>query len=102
MYLRVYVCVYIYAYLHTHTHTHTHTCMYACISVISCSIAVILLLLISVMSCSKTGILFLLISSYIFKENKKIKEYIYIYDGISGNGQRKYALTKITNLETLL
>ena len=39
---------------------------------------------------------------YIFKENETIKEYIYKCDGISGNGQRNYALTKITNLETLL
>ena len=39
---------------------------------------------------------------YIFEENKKIKEYIYKCDGISGNGQRNYALTKITTLDTLL
>jgi len=39
---------------------------------------------------------------YIFKENEKNKEYIYKCNGISGNGQRNYALTKITNLETLL
>ena len=39
---------------------------------------------------------------YIFKENEKIKEYIYKRSGISGNGQRNYALTKITNENTLL
>jgi hypothetical protein len=39
---------------------------------------------------------------YIFKENEKIKEYIYKCSGISGNGQRNYALTKITNENTLL
>jgi len=37
-----------------------------------------------------------------FKENEKIKEYIYKCSGISGNGQRNYALTKITNENTLL
>jgi len=35
-------------------------------------------------------------------ENNKIKEYIYKGDGISGNPQRNYALTKITNQNTLL
>jgi hypothetical protein len=39
---------------------------------------------------------------YIFEENEKIKEYIYKRSGISGNGQRNYALTKITNENTLL
>jgi hypothetical protein len=41
---------------------------------------------------------------YIFEENGNVKEYIYIYkcSGISGNGQRNYALTKITNENTLL
>ena len=39
---------------------------------------------------------------YIFKENEKIKEYIHKCTGISGNGQRNYALTKITNENTLL
>jgi hypothetical protein len=32
----------------------------------------------------------------------KIKEYIYKCDCIAGNGQRNYALTKITNPDTLL
>ena len=32
----------------------------------------------------------------------KNKEYIYIYDCISGNGQRNYAVTKFTNPKTLL
>jgi len=36
------------------------------------------------------------------QENNKIKEYIYKGSGISGNPQRNYALTKITNQETLL
>ena len=39
---------------------------------------------------------------YIFKEDNKIKEYIYKCTGISGNGQRNYALSKITNENTLL
>ena len=39
---------------------------------------------------------------YIFEENEKIKEYIYKRSGISGNGQRNYALTKFTNENTLL
>jgi hypothetical protein len=34
--------------------------------------------------------------------NNKIKEYVYKGDGISGNPQRNYALTKITNQNTLL
>ncbi len=34
--------------------------------------------------------------------NYKIKEYVYKGDGISGNPQRNYALTKITNQKTLL
>ena len=36
------------------------------------------------------------------KENNKIKEYIYMGEGMSGNPQRNYALTKITNPDTLL
>jgi hypothetical protein len=39
---------------------------------------------------------------YLFKEDNKIKEYIYKCTGISGNGQRNYALSKITNENTLL
>jgi predicted O-methyltransferase YrrM len=35
-------------------------------------------------------------------ENNKIKEYLYKSDGISGNPQRNYALTKVTNKNTLL
>jgi len=42
------------------------------------------------------------INPYIFKENNKIKEYIYKCSGISGNGQRNFALSKITNENTLL
>jgi SAM-dependent methyltransferase len=40
----------------------------------------------------------------IFKNdgNNKIKEYVYKGDGISGNPQRNYALSKITNKDTLL
>jgi SAM-dependent methyltransferase len=40
----------------------------------------------------------------IFKNegNDKIKEYVYKGDGISGNPQRNYALSKITNPNTLL
>ena len=36
------------------------------------------------------------------QENNKIKEYVYEGEGISGNPQRNYALTKITNPDTLL
>jgi len=36
------------------------------------------------------------------QENNKIKEYVYEDEGTSGNPQRNYALTKITNLDTLL
>ena len=36
------------------------------------------------------------------EENNKIKEYVYSGEGISGNPQRNYALTKITNPDTLL
>ena len=32
---------------------------------------------------------------YLFKEDNKIKEYIYKCTGMSGNGQRNYALSKI-------
>ena len=39
---------------------------------------------------------------YIFKENEFFEEYIYKCTGISGNGQRNYALTIITNENTLL
>lgn len=35
-------------------------------------------------------------------ENKKIKEYVYKGEGISGNPQRNFALTKISNHNTLL
>jgi hypothetical protein len=42
------------------------------------------------------------IHTYVFKEHEKIKEYIYKCSGISGNGQRNFALTKITNENTLL
>ncbi len=36
------------------------------------------------------------------QENNKIKEYVYQGEGISGNPQRNYALTKITNPNALL
>jgi predicted O-methyltransferase YrrM len=36
------------------------------------------------------------------QQNNKIKEYVYKGEGISGNPQRNYALTKITNQDTLL
>ena len=36
------------------------------------------------------------------QENNKIKEYVYEGDGISGNPQRNYALSKITNPNALL
>ena len=36
------------------------------------------------------------------QENNKIKEYVYKGEGISGNPQRNYALTKVTNSNTLL
>lgn len=36
------------------------------------------------------------------QENNKIKEYVYNGEGISGNPQRNYALTKITTQDTLL
>ncbi len=36
------------------------------------------------------------------QENNKIKEYVFNGEGISGNPQRNYALTKITNPDTLL
>jgi hypothetical protein len=36
------------------------------------------------------------------KENNKIKEYVHNGDGISGNPQRNYALTKITNKDTYI
>ncbi len=36
------------------------------------------------------------------QENGKIKEYVYNGEGISGNPQRNYALSKITNPDTLL
>jgi predicted O-methyltransferase YrrM len=36
------------------------------------------------------------------QENNKIKEYVYKGEGVSGNPQRNYALTKITNPDTLL
>jgi hypothetical protein len=36
------------------------------------------------------------------KDNPKIKEYVHTSEGISGNAQRNYALTKITNPNTLL
>ena len=36
------------------------------------------------------------------QENSKIKEYVYNGEGISGNPQRNYALTKITNPDSLL
>jgi hypothetical protein len=41
---------------------------------------------------------------FLFKneKNNKIKEYIHTSKGISGNPQRNYALTKITNQDTLL
>jgi hypothetical protein len=39
---------------------------------------------------------------YIFKENEKNNEYMYKCSGICCNGQRNYALTKITNENTLL
>ena len=36
------------------------------------------------------------------QENNKIKEYVYQGEGVSGNPQRNYALTKITNSNTLI
>jgi len=36
------------------------------------------------------------------QENNKIKEYVHQSEGISGNPQRNYGLTKITNPDTLL
>jgi predicted O-methyltransferase YrrM len=36
------------------------------------------------------------------QKNNKIKEYLYKGEGISGNPQRNYALTKVTNQNTLL
>jgi len=36
------------------------------------------------------------------EENNKIKEYVYNGEGMSGNPQRNYALSKITNSDTLL
>jgi len=36
------------------------------------------------------------------EENNKIKEYVHKSEGISGNPQRNYALTKVTNKNTLL
>lgn len=36
------------------------------------------------------------------QENNKIKEYLFNGEGISGNPQRNYALTKITNPDTLI
>ena len=38
----------------------------------------------------------------IFENNNKIKEYVFKGEGISGNPQRNYALTKITNPNTLI
>ena len=38
----------------------------------------------------------------VFENNNKIKEYIFKGPGTSGNQQRNYALTKITNPDTLL
>ena len=38
----------------------------------------------------------------IFKNNDKIKEYLHSSKGISGNPQRNYGLTKISNLNTFL
>jgi hypothetical protein len=38
----------------------------------------------------------------IFKNNSKIKEYVYKGKGVSGNPQRNYALTKVTNPNTSL
>jgi hypothetical protein len=38
----------------------------------------------------------------IFQGNNKIKEYVCKGEGISGNPQRNYALTKITNPNTVL
>ena len=38
----------------------------------------------------------------IFENNNKIKEYVFKGKGISGNPQRNYALTKITNPDTLI
>ena len=42
------------------------------------------------------------INPYIFKENNKIKEYIYKCSGVSDNGQRNFASSKITNENTSL
>jgi len=36
------------------------------------------------------------------ERNDKIKEYIYEGEGVSGNPQRNFALTKLTNLDTLI
>lgn len=39
---------------------------------------------------------------FVNQENNKIKEYVYKGDGISGNPQRNYALSKVTTPDTLL
>jgi predicted O-methyltransferase YrrM len=39
---------------------------------------------------------------FIDENNNKIKEYVYIGEGISGNPQRNYALTQITNPDTYI
>ena len=38
----------------------------------------------------------------IFENNNKIKEYVFKGEGKSGNPQRNYALTKITNPDSLI
>jgi predicted O-methyltransferase YrrM len=38
----------------------------------------------------------------IFENDSKIKEYVFKGEGVSGNPQRNYALTKITNPDTLI
>ena len=38
----------------------------------------------------------------LFKDNSKIKEYCYLGEGISGNPQRNFAMTRVTNPDTMI
>lgn len=38
----------------------------------------------------------------LFKDDSKIKEYCHLGQGISGNPQRNYAMTKVTNPDTMI
>ncbi len=73
--IHTYIHTYVCTYIHTYKHTHTHT---------------------------HNTYIYTYAHTYIFKENEKFKEYIYKCTGISGNGQRNYALTRITNENKLL